>query len=68
MTPESKYDRYSRQMRVPGIGKTGQERIMASRLNIKTAAVAAGFTAIVAVGSVTGAQLKASNEVEKVRL
>lgn len=34
MTTESKYDRYSRQMRVPGIGKAGQERIMNSRVTL----------------------------------
>ena len=30
----SSLDRYSRQMRVPGIGKAGQERIMASRVTL----------------------------------
>ena len=34
MITESKYDRYSRQMRVPGIGKAGQERIMNSRVTL----------------------------------
>lgn len=33
-TPETSLDRYSRQMRVPGIGKAGQQRIMASRVTL----------------------------------
>jgi adenylyltransferase/sulfurtransferase len=33
-TSESKYDRYSRQMRLPWVGKAGQERIMASRVTL----------------------------------
>lgn len=32
MTTENPLERYSRQMRVPGIGKAGQERIMKSRV------------------------------------
>ena len=31
-TTDSALDRYSRQMRVPGIGKAGQERILNSRV------------------------------------
>jgi adenylyltransferase/sulfurtransferase len=34
MTPDSSLDRYSRQMRVPGIGKAGQQRIMNSRVTL----------------------------------
>jgi molybdopterin/thiamine biosynthesis adenylyltransferase len=34
MTSASSLDRYSRQMRVPGIGKAGQERIMNSRVTL----------------------------------
>src|SRR5579883_74087 len=34
MTTDSTLDRYSRQMRVPGIGKAGQQRIMAARVTL----------------------------------
>ncbi|MCU0702438.1 MAG: ThiF family adenylyltransferase [Fimbriiglobus sp.] len=34
MTTPASLERYSRQMRVPGIGKAGQERIMASRVTL----------------------------------
>jgi len=34
MTTANPLERYSRQMRVPGIGKTGQERIMNSRVTL----------------------------------
>ncbi|MFO0850225.1 MAG: ThiF family adenylyltransferase [Gemmataceae bacterium] len=34
MLTDNPLDRYSRQMRVPGIGKAGQERIMASRVTL----------------------------------
>ncbi len=34
MTTDNPLERYSRQMRVPGIGKVGQERIMASRVTL----------------------------------
>ena len=34
MSTPASLDRYSRQMRVPGIGKAGQERIMASRVTL----------------------------------
>src|SRR5438034_11062875 len=34
MVSDSTLERYSRQMRVPGIGKVGQERIMASRVTL----------------------------------
>src|SRR3954452_1032689 len=34
MANTADFDRYSRQMRVPGIGKAGQERIMASRVTL----------------------------------
>src|SRR5919107_1123413 len=34
MSSAANLDRYSRQMRVPGIGKAGQERIMASRVTL----------------------------------
>jgi adenylyltransferase/sulfurtransferase len=34
MTTESKYDRYSRQMRLPWVGKAGQERILQSRVTL----------------------------------
>src|SRR5256885_4533112 len=32
--PDTPLERYSRQTRVPGIGKAGQERIMASRVTL----------------------------------
>jgi adenylyltransferase/sulfurtransferase len=34
MTTDNPLDRYSRQMRVPGIGKAGQERILRSRVTL----------------------------------
>lgn len=34
MNTENPLDRYSRQMRVPGIGKAGQQKIMASRVTL----------------------------------
>src|SRR6478609_11145853 len=34
MTSDNPLERYSRQMRVPGIGKTGQQRVMASRVTL----------------------------------
>src|SRR5688572_18330081 len=34
MTTDSQLDRYSRQVRVPGIGKAGQDRILASRVTL----------------------------------
>ena len=34
MTNDSQLDRYSRQVRVPGIGKAGQEKLLASRVTL----------------------------------
>src|SRR5947207_2335639 len=34
MTSDNPLERYSRQMRVPGIGKAGQQRVMASRVTL----------------------------------
>jgi adenylyltransferase/sulfurtransferase len=34
MTPDPSFDRYSRQMRFPGIGKDGQQRLLASKVTL----------------------------------